>query len=510
MTKKIIALFLMLFLVVITAACTPDEPTGQTPDEDNNTPGEDNGAPDDTLRTLDFYYLNDLHGALLEGEREMGMAKIGNFLIDVKNESPETTIILGGGDMVQGTLLSNYFYGENTTRIMDAVGFDATVVGNHEFDWGLEMLTRYSTGDPDVYQAQHSFLGSNIFYEGTKTIPDGIEPYTIIERQDLSIGVIGAMGYGLESSILASMVEGYYFADPVPIAQDYATYLRTERDVDVVVFVAHASGSAWNLNSRLSAFEGDARIDAIFNGHSHRTETGVINGVPSIISGANGSHVGHLQLQFKDGEIVDFSVGNLDEYADIRLRTSHPDIAWMINEYLDEIAHLYEPVISSAGNQSSFDLTRWMSRLMLEATGADIAFQNTRGTRDSFYSGEPVSVARLYDVFPFDNTVVTAVVPGHLVRNLMDGNPGYAKAVGTISNDGYYKIATNNYVFLRPQNNLSVSEDIDFLALEMFHLAVEELYRQAEIHDGFSTNHPVLIGHYQDWYVPGDTIGMRD
>ena len=86
-----------------------------------------------------------------------------------------------------------------------------------------------------------------MFFEGTSIIPDGIAPYTIIERDGMKIGIIGTMGYGLERSIATSKIAGYEFADPVPIISEYAYHLRTVENVDIVLVVSHDSG---NLNDK--------------------------------------------------------------------------------------------------------------------------------------------------------------------------------------------------------------------------------------------------------------------
>ena len=481
--KKILLASLLLMLSLTLFACG---------EENEKEPKED------SIRDLHIYYLNDLHGALLEGDREMGISKIGNFLIDEKEAMPERTLILGGGDMVQGTLISNAFYGESTTHLMDKVGFDATVIGNHEFDWGLDMVTRYYDGTEGVYQAKHPMLGANVFYKGTTDIPNGIEPYTIIERGGHNIGIIGTMGEGLESSILAPMVEDYEFADPVPIIEEISTYLRSEKDVNIVIVISHDSGS--RLNYGLALLEEEAKVDAIFNGHSHQTNTGTYGGIPAMISGANGSHIGHMHLVIEDGEVIDHNMNNMTQSSDYRLQEKHPDVEALLEEYLLEVEHLYNPILDAETGISRNDLTFWMSTLMAKATGADVGIQNSGGTRDYFTEGEAVSIARLYDVFPFDNTVVTAEVKGDILLNLINHNSQYFSTVDTIDPDETYTLATNNYVFLRDGNNLEDSSNIIFHEIDMFYLAVEELLRQAEIYDHFNVNRDILIPYYDEWY----------
>ncbi len=480
--KKILSLLTIFLLALILVGCTEE------PQEDISDP----------VRNLHIYYLNDLHGALLEGDREMGISKIGNFLIDEKTSMPDNTLILGGGDMVQGTLISNATFGQSTTHLMDVLGFDATVIGNHEFDWGLDMVTRYYNDSSDVYQAEHKMLGANVFYEGTTDIPSGLEPYTIIERGGHRIGIIGTIGEGLESSILATMVEDYTFADPVPIIADYAEYLRTEKDVNIVIVISHDSGN--NLNPGLAALEDNQNIDAVFNGHSHQTNTDTLNGMPAMISGSNGSHIGHMRLVIEEAQVIDHEMRNITDFHDHRLKEPHPEVEAVLESYLLEVEHLYAPIFPAAEAISSNDLTYWMSELMMRATGADIGVQNSGGTRDYFIKDEDVSIARLYDVFPFDNTVVTADVKGDVLLNLLQYNSNYYTELDTIDPDETYRLATNNYIFHRDGNNLETSDNIVFHDFQMFYLAVEELLNQAKMYDDFSIDRAILLDYYETWY----------
>lgn len=480
--KNILSLFTLMLLALVLVGCT------EAPNDDEIDP----------VRNLHIYYLNDLHGALLEGDREMGMAKIGNFLIDEKTSMPDNTLILGGGDMVQGTLISNATFGESTTHLMDVVGFDATVIGNHEFDWGLEMVTRYYDGSETVYQAEHKMLGANVFYQGTTDMPAGLDPYTIIERGGHKIGIIGTIGEGLESSILAPMVEDYRFADPVPIIAEYAEYLRTEEAVNIVIVISHDSGR--DLNTRVAALEGVQNIDAVFNGHSHQTNTNVLNDTATMISGANGSHIGHMHLVIEDGAVIEHNLRNITDFHDNRLKEPNQAVETILESYLLELEHLYTPILPTEEAISSNELTYWMSELMMRATGADIGVQNSGGTRDYFIKDEAISIARLYDVFPFDNTVVTADVKGDILLDLLNYNSNYYTLLDTIDPSKTYRLATNNYVFYRESNNLTSAENIVFYDFQMFYLAVEELLNQAELYDHFSINREILLGHYEQWY----------
>ena len=94
------------------------------------------------INTVQIFYLNDLHGSILENPtnpsyHEIGLAKIANFIKMKKAENPYA-IFIAGGDMLQGSALSNYRKGEWTLDLLEMMGLDSFIIGNHEFDWGIE------------------------------------------------------------------------------------------------------------------------------------------------------------------------------------------------------------------------------------------------------------------------------------------------------------------------------------------------------------------------------------
>ncbi len=440
---------------------------------------------------LNFYYLNDLHGALLEDESSIGMANIANFLKSEKAKEDAETIILSGGDHLQGTLLSNDSYGASTLEIFDMIGFDAVVLGNHEFDWGLDTVTSYYQDDEDAsYQANHPMLAANVVYKGTDTIPEGLDPYTIVERDGLKIGIIGTIGYGLESSIARLRVEDYEFLNPVPIVSELATKLRTEDNVDLVVLLSHDANS--DVTNQVAALEGDANIDAIFKGHSHTIINEVVNDTPVLMSSANGERVGHIQFVIEDGEIVDKTVRNLSQYADERLETADTEVDNYISGLQDSLSEYFEPLMVTDRYISSRDLSEWIAELMLDMTGADFAFQNGGGTRNDIAEDAEVSMSTILQIFPFDNQVITATVNGYQVQNLQN-NVYVSDGNITVDVTDTYMIATNDYVFYHENNDLAGSDDITLAYNDMRDLAIQELLLQAEVYDYFDTDNPLLL-----------------
>lgn len=443
---------------------------------------------------VDIYYLNDFHGALLNDGSEIGISRIGNFIIHEKETSEDTTFFITGGDILQGSALSNYFLGESTIELFDLAMLDAFILGNHEFDWGLDEVTKYFDEIEENGEADYPLLAANVFLQGTTTLPDYIDQYTILEDGDIRVGVIGIIGPTLESSIATSKVSPYDFVYPIDIVRDLATNLRTNMDCDAVIVVAHDSGG---VNSALEGLSGDARIDAIFNGHSHQTYVEGTN-IPIIQSGGNGRNVGHVELYIQDGVVISAKAENLSQSDSSLFYTPHPVIEAQLAIYQEITGELFnEPIIEAGEYLSSGDLTTWIAHLMHDAVGADIAFQNHGGTRRSIDQNTMINLSVLYEVWPFDNIIKTVYLTGAEIKSEM-GSLGYYTEVTNFIDDQLYLVATNDYVFDKPENPYIYGTDVVDTGFLMRDLAVDELFYQAVIYEKFYTTNDIQTTSYYD------------
>ncbi|MFP4287158.1 MAG: bifunctional metallophosphatase/5'-nucleotidase [Candidatus Izemoplasmataceae bacterium] len=474
--KKILGIVTLLLLLSLAACSEVDE----NKDNDEVT----------SIDHLNIYYVNDMHGALLSEGSRMGMAAIGNLLINEKNTNPDNTIILSGGDMLQGSALSNYYQGESTIELMNESLFDAMVIGNHEFDWGLETVTRYFNPGDENFIADFPLLGANVFHKGTKDIPEGIDPYVILNRGQLKIGVIGIMGYGLESSISRQYVEDYEFFEPLNIVKETTAYLRNDENVDMVILLTHDSGY---VNQYASEFVDEHKIDAIFNAHSHRVENQYLSGIPTMQSGAYGTHVGYLRLDVNSQSIEDTSMNQLTKLNTPLLTSNHPGIQILLNQYVFETDQIFnEPIIYNSSLLSRNVLTEWMSTLLRESTNADIGFHNSGGTRTDISGNDDITLSTLYDVWPFDNEVVTLYLTGEDIKTLMNNMSGYSTDIHNFIDDELYKVATNDYLYYHENYPFHEGTDVTHTEVYLRDLAARELSLQAIAYGNFDPTNAIL------------------
>lgn len=446
------------------------------------------------LEYLDIYYLNDFHGAITPGENNIGLAYISNLIITEKEANPENVVVLAGGDILQGSALSNYYFGESTINMLNEMYFDAFTVGNHEFDWGLDIIQGYRDADLTNGEADFPMLGANIREESTNEIPENIDPYVIIERGNLKIGIIGTMGFGLESSIATSKISGFEFISPVPVVKEITADLRNNQDVDLVFVLAHDSGA---INSELSSLTGEYKVDAIFNGHSHSAYAQSESGIPIIQSGSTGRYVGYIRLNLSAGTVTNFTVDNLSASDNILLETPNDAVQDLIEYYQAETTALFDtPIITNGQDLSQMELTYWIAELMRLNTGADIAFHNNGGTRASIYDDEVINLAKLYEVWPFDNYIMTVNLYGSQINTLMSGGDSYSSSLEEFEAGKLYKVATNDYIFDKPSNPYLAGDNPQNTYLFFRDIAATEMTLQSLVYDDFK-----LTNEFQFVYV---------
>lgn len=398
-------------------------------------------------RTLEFYSLNDFHGAYLydESYEQTGLSKIGRFLKEKKESNPENTFILSSGDMFQGGAESNITYGSIVIETMNNIGFDAMAIGNHEFDWDEVVLKEMQK------QMDFPLLGANVFYVDTDKMPSYLESYTILERNDLKVGVIGTIMPNINSSILATISDKFNYKDNVNIVKEHATTLKEKKGCDVVVLATHDGET--DRYASLSGY-----IDAIFLGHDHYKKEGEINNIPYIEGGSNGNYVSHIELNLKLNknnkyEVISSSHNTIKTFKNEEFNNFDIEIEDIYEKYRKEIESIRDQVLytfESVVDKSKFG--KFVAKALALYTknispkiDVCIGSINSGGIRSNVAKGE-FTYGDLIKVYPFENTLcILKVSPAKF--NQIKNNLGVIYNVPSSSMvDGYYYVATIDYV----------------------------------------------------------------
>ncbi len=177
-------------------------------------------------------------------------------LIDQIRKENKNVLLFDAGDFLQGTPYFNLFKGEIEVKAMNLMKYDAVTLGNHEFDYGLEVLENI------VRKADFPIISSNYDFSLTP-LKNHIEPFVVLKRGGIKIGVIG-INIQPRGLIAADNYKGMKFLDPIKTANEIASKLLSEYKCDMIVCLSHLG-----YNADLKLAESTKGIDIIVGGHSH-------------------------------------------------------------------------------------------------------------------------------------------------------------------------------------------------------------------------------------------------
>ncbi len=220
-------------------------------------------------KQLVILHTNDTHSAILPINAQLPdtmKAGRGGFLRRIamlKEERAKHPDLLyfDSGDFFQGSAYFTMFKGDVEVGLMNQMGIDASTIGNHEFDFGLENMARV------FKQANFPILCAN--YDFTGTVMEGIcKPWIIIKRNGLKIGVF-AVCPKLKGLVSDKNCVGVKYLDPAKVALETATMLKQQQKCDMVICISHLG---WDINREGDdqyMIQGSRNIDLVLGGHSH-------------------------------------------------------------------------------------------------------------------------------------------------------------------------------------------------------------------------------------------------
>lgn len=387
---------------------------------------------------LILLHTNDTHSTIDPLADGTGGVLQRKAIIDSVRNAEKNVILIDAGDVVQGTTYFKYFHGDVEYPLMDMMGYDIRVLGNHEFDNGMESLSSYyklTTGIP---------LSANYDFSGTEL--EGVfQPYVIKEIDGKKIGFIG-INIDPTSIIAQKNISGE-FKEVIPVANEVASKLKNEEGCDMVVAITHIGyPSANGKTSDIDLAEGSKDIDLIIGGHSHTLiDPKHPEDSPSLISNANGKPVRIVQtgkqgkflgkltidledLPLKSGESVDYElIPVTDRFPDEILDSQMIEFLKPFREAVDSINNVviayseYELEKTRTGGLANLtaDIAFQCGKAVvdsLRATGYDIpdldlAIMNVGGIRHHMSAGK-VTEGQILSTYPFSNHMVLAGIKG--------------------------------------------------------------------------------------------------
>ena len=211
---------------------------------------------------LTVIHINDTHSHIdpqRSGEYigRGGVIEQAAYIDSVRRaDGKRNVLLLHAGDYGQGTSDFTEMGGNIEIDVMNGFRFDASCLGNHEFDNGIdELARRLKNLKNDVVCANYDFSGT--------VLEDLVQPYTIVRKAGKKIGIIGLLT-DVSSVVDSEIAKVLQYQDPAKVVNKYAEYLRDEKGCDMVICLSHLG---YTEDKELAA--STVNVDLIVGGHSH-------------------------------------------------------------------------------------------------------------------------------------------------------------------------------------------------------------------------------------------------
>ena len=376
---------------------------------------------------LTILHINDTHGRILPyveaipGQRQMvgGAAYLAHMIQEERSRNPHGTLLLSAGDMFQGTPVSNLFKGRSVTDVMNYLKFDAMAIGNHEFDWGMDIL-RHLTAS-----SKFPYLSANIRDEKGKYLP-GVKPYIIIERKKVKIAIIGVTTPEVPHVTMPGRLKHITVDRPEDILPRFMKKVKDEGAIIIIVLSHLGLDADRDLALRVPG------IDVIVGGHSHTAlENPVMVGSTIIVqAGAYGLYLGVLKLKVdpETGKIIGHTEEKeLEKVMAGKDRPYDAELARIIHSYYGRIQKEYGRIVGVTSvpliryHQRESNVGNFICDTMRKKTGTDIAFINSGAIRNNIPKGR-ITMEQVFTLLPFDNVLVTMRLEGKQVLEILEQN----------------------------------------------------------------------------------------
>lgn len=219
-------------------------------------------------RQLVILHTNDTHSTILPMRANLPdtmLAGRGGFLRRIamlrqqRQQHPDL-LYFDSGDFFQGSAYFTMFKGDVEVGLMNLMGIDAATIGNHEFDFGLDVMAHV------FRQANFPIVCANYDFTGTP-VEGLVKPWVVIRRNGIKIGVFG-LSPKLEGLVSAKNCTGVKYLDPAQVALQTATMLKEQQKCDMVICISHLG---WDIKGQDDNYmvSHSRNIDLVLGGHSH-------------------------------------------------------------------------------------------------------------------------------------------------------------------------------------------------------------------------------------------------
>ncbi len=410
---------------------------------------------------LDIMFTNDVHGGISRDQatfmnpefppRLGGGASHATLIKHVRSlaNDKRDNLLLDAGDFWQGKPIGTVTNGEAIIEYYNMIGYDALTIGNHEYDIKEKEIVE------TLEMANFPILSCNIVDKNTGKLVDYVQPYVIIEKMGVKIGLIGLTTIDTKLMSFPDNIEGIDFLDEIESLKKYIPIVKSE-GADIIIVLGHMGLPYDPAASYEKRFVNDSMekkqryygwdsqeilhfvpgIDLLVGGHMHKgfSEPWVdpVTQGMAVQGYAFGSNVGWITLKIDEEtktlsgyELPSLSNGLMitmfeDEFPlDPEINAAIEKNRKLAEAGMDDVIGVAEVHLHRQNVEAQSPMGNTVADAMRLQTNADFSFLNLGGIRAEIGAG-PVTYRDIFAVMPFDNQLITFECDGRFLKQVIE------------------------------------------------------------------------------------------
>lgn len=402
-------------------------------------------GPKDGEYTFHLLTTNDVHGHYFDSlyvqpQVRTSLMSVSAHVDSLRGEwGRENVILVDAGDYLQGDNAAYYYNFVDTTsehlfaRMVDYIGYDAVVVGNHDIETGHPVYDRVAG------QMKTPMLAANALHASTGK--PYFKEYIILKRRGLKIAVIGYTNPNIGNWLSPKLWAGMEFKNLLPYAQEVVDRVRAEEKPDVVIVAAHSGSGEGNgkylENQGLDLYQSLRGVDMVVSAHDHRPRVEQNDSIVFINSGSHCRNLGHgaVTLTVKDGKVVSkaFSSDLIElnkSKVDMQMQKAFRAEFEAVRAFTkQEVGQLTVDLRTRDAYCGMSDYVNLIHTLSLGCAPAQISFAAPL-TFDGFVKGGTILYNDLFTIYPYENQLYVIKMSGREVKDALEYS--YDKWINTL------------------------------------------------------------------------------
>ncbi len=359
------------------------------------------------------------------------MARVATLQSQIRKESPNTLFLMAG-DFISPSIASRLFKGKQMIAALNGVGLDLATLGNHEFDFGPDVLRER------MRESKFAFTISNVIDRKTGKPFGGASEFVIREMDGVRVGIFGLLLP--ETASLSDPGPDVRFIDPIAVGKRLARAMRRQ-GADVIIALTHLS---MRDDKRLAA---EANIDVIIGGHEHELLESLVGRTLILKMGSDARNLGRVDINLEPikrnqrasrqrrSRRAYYRVASID-FVPVPVTDAikeDPVVAKIVSDYEQQLNASLGEIVGKTTvalearaaivRRSESNLGSFLADVYRTALQSDVALVNSGSIRsDTTYGPGDLTKKDILSILPFENTIVKVELTGaHLKRLLENG-----------------------------------------------------------------------------------------